>query len=56
MLPLPQAGRLDYSLPAKEALLKSDLRCHRCSAVQLNMPRLKEHIAACRAPVRLPLY
>lgn len=49
-----QAGRLDYSLPAKEALLKGDLRCHRCGAAQPNMPWLKEHIGACREAVRLP--
>ena len=50
----PQAGRLDYSLPAKEALLKGELRCHRCGMAQPNMPRLKDHIASCRAPVQRP--
>ena len=37
--------------PALGALLKGELRCHRCGAAQANMPRLKEHIAACAAPI-----
>lgn len=47
----PQAGALRYSLHAKEALLKQDLRCHRCGAAQANMPQLKAHIASCTAPL-----
>jgi aprataxin len=43
------AGRLQYSLEDREALLKGELRCHRCGAVLSSMPRLKEHIAKCAA-------
>lgn len=45
----PPAGALHYSLQEKEALLKQDLRCHRCNAVQRTIPALKQHIAACQA-------
>lgn len=44
-------GRLEYSLTDKEALLKQDLRCHRCGGPQRNMPALTAHIAACGAPL-----
>jgi aprataxin len=44
-------GRLRYSPHDKEALLKGELRCHRCGSPQANMPRLKAHIAACTAPL-----
>jgi aprataxin len=46
-------GMLEYSPQEKEALLKGDLRCHRCGAAQSNMPRLKQHVAGCGAPLPL---
>eukprot|EP00887_Chlorella_sp_A99_P000125 scaffold16.g125.t1 len=44
---LTREGRLSYSHAAKEALLKSELRCHLCGVPQANMPKLKAHIATC---------
>lgn len=48
---LRQAGGLHYSLPAAEEALKSELRCHRCRAVQPSMPKLKLHIGQCSSPL-----
>lgn len=44
------AGRLLYSPHEQEALLKGELRCHRCGSAQTNMPKLKAHIATCAEP------
>ncbi len=44
---LRQQGALRYDLAEKEAVLKGELRCHRCGAVQADMPALKRHIAGC---------
>ncbi len=43
--------RLHIDTAAAEALLKSDLRCHRCGGAQASFPRLREHIRACAAPL-----
>lgn len=40
-------GVVDFS--AREHRIKQDLKCHRCDAALLNMPKLKAHIATCRA-------
>ncbi|URE49097.1 hypothetical protein MUK42_13977 [Musa troglodytarum] len=34
-----------------ESLLKMELRCHRCRSAHPNIPRLKSHIANCKAPL-----
>jgi hypothetical protein len=45
-------GRLAIDAAGAEALLRRELRCHRCGGGGANMPpRLKEHIAACAAPL-----
>jgi hypothetical protein len=44
-------GRLVIDAAEAEALLKRELRCHRCGGAAANMPRLKEHLAACAAPL-----
>jgi hypothetical protein len=44
-------GRLAVDASGAEALLRRELRCHRCGGGAANMPRLKEHIAACAAPL-----
>ena len=46
------AGRYAVDEAAAEALLSSPLRCQRCGAEAANMPRLREHVAACAAPLR----
>ncbi|KAI0531235.1 hypothetical protein KFK09_000788 [Dendrobium nobile] len=33
-----------------EKLLSSELRCHHCKSAHPNLPRLKSHIATCKAP------
>lgn len=33
-----------------EKLLSSELRCHRCKSAHPNIPKLKSHIATCKAP------
>ena len=48
---LASKGRLEINRQAAEQLLKGDLRCHRCQATCKNMPALKVHIAACKAPL-----
>ncbi len=45
------AGRLQIDTAAAEALLKNDLKCHRCGGAQASFPRLREHIRACAAPL-----
>ncbi|KAH0470913.1 hypothetical protein IEQ34_000636 [Dendrobium chrysotoxum] len=34
----------------EEKLLSSELRCHHCKSAHPNLPRLKYHIATCKAP------
>lgn len=45
---LEAGGKVEVDRAAAEALLKQDLRCHRCGAPQRTMPALKAHIASCK--------
>ena len=45
------AGRLALDDAAAEALLRRDLRCHRCGAAAATVPKLRDHLAQCAAPV-----
>lgn len=49
---LHSRGSLEYSAADKDALLKADLRCHRCGSMLPNMPRLRDHIKSCTAPLQ----
>jgi hypothetical protein len=44
---LQARGSVAVDRAAAEALLKTELRCQWCRAVQSNMPALKRHIVAC---------
>lgn len=46
---LKSQGRSMMSKERAEQLLRSPLKCHRCHAVQTNLPALKRHISACTA-------
>lgn len=39
---------------AEDKFLRMELRCHRCRSAQPNMPRLKSHLLACKAPLDSP--
>jgi hypothetical protein len=45
------AGRLALDDEAAEAMLRRDMRCHRCGAAAPTMPRLRDHLASCAAPI-----
>lgn len=44
---LEERGHPAMSVARAEELLKSSLKCHRCNAVQANLPTLKRHICVC---------
>lgn len=47
------SGAAGPALPCNlEEVLKGELQCHRCSAAQATIPRLKAHIRGCPAPPR----
>ncbi len=48
---LPAQGQVDVDIAAADALLKAELRCHRCQQEQRNMPTLKAHLATCTVPL-----
>ena len=48
---LEACGRCAVDRAAAEALLKGELRCHRCGAPQRTMPALKAHLCACTTPL-----
>ena len=45
------AGRLALDDEAAEAMLRRDMRCHRCGAAAPTVLRLRDHLASCHAPI-----